>query len=184
MRRSAKVQRGNEVSGVPVQREESLGTSPMPIVVPEPTSDERTMALMAHLLQAFSGFIGPLVIFLVRPQSRFVKFHALQCLLWQAFYTLLVIAVVGALGIGIFTSVLNGTAQAGSQGPPPTFVYFIPVIWLMMIAGWLVNLTLGIVYGIKANAGEWAAYPLIGNWLRRKYAIPVQPESWGMVSLG
>jgi uncharacterized membrane protein len=166
-----------------MQREESLGSNPMPIVLPEPTSDERTMALMAHLLQAFSGFIGPLVIFLVRPQSRFVKFHALQCLIWQAFYTLLVIAVVGALGIGIFTSVLNGTALAGSQGPPPTFLYFLPLVGLMMMGGWAMNLILGIVYGVKAHRGEWAAYPLIGNWLRRKYAIPVQAEG-SVVSLG
>jgi len=29
-----------------------------------PTEDERTMAMLAHLLMAFTGFIGPLVIFL------------------------------------------------------------------------------------------------------------------------
>jgi len=26
---------------------------------------------------------------------------------------------------------------------------------------------LGIVYGIKASKGEWAAYPVIGRWARR-----------------
>ena len=58
----------------------------------EPTADERTLALLAHLLMAFTGFIGPLVIFCVKQDSRFVKFHSLQALVWQALYMVLVFA--------------------------------------------------------------------------------------------
>ena len=36
-----------------------------------------------------------------------------------------------------------------------------------MMCGWVVNLVLGIVFGIKANRGEWAAYPVIGRWAHR-----------------
>jgi uncharacterized membrane protein len=32
-----------------------------------------------------------------------------------------------------------------------------------MMGGWIVNVILGIVCGIKANRGEWAAYPIIGQ---------------------
>src|SRR3954466_146975 len=49
-----------------------------------PTHDERSIAMLAHVLSAFSGFIGPLVIYLVkRRDSRFVAFHALQALFWH-----------------------------------------------------------------------------------------------------
>ena len=41
--------------------------------LPVPTQDERTMAFLAHLLQVFTGFIAPLVIFCVKQDSRFVK---------------------------------------------------------------------------------------------------------------
>jgi hypothetical protein len=37
------------------------------------------------------------------------------------------------------------------------------------------NLTLGIVYGIKANRGEWATYPIIGKWLLPKLDSGAQP---------
>jgi hypothetical protein len=39
-----------------------------------------------------------------------------------------------------------------------------------MMGGWIVNVILGIVYGIKANRGEWAAYPIIGQWFLPKDA--------------
>jgi hypothetical protein len=37
--------------------------------------------------------------------------------------------------------------------------------WLGFMGGWVVNLILGVVYGIKANRGEWATYPIFGKWL-------------------
>jgi uncharacterized membrane protein len=33
--------------------------------------------MLAQLLMAFTGFIGPLVIFVVKQNSRFVRFHSL-----------------------------------------------------------------------------------------------------------
>jgi hypothetical protein len=36
------------------------------------------MAMLAHLLMAFTGFIGPVVILAVKQDSRFVKFHSLR----------------------------------------------------------------------------------------------------------
>src|SRR6266480_6597835 len=29
---------------------------------------------------------------------------------------------------------------------------------------WIADVILGVVYGIKANRGEWAGYPIIGRW--------------------
>jgi uncharacterized protein len=133
-----------------------------------PTKDECTMALLAHLLQVFSGFIGPLIIFLVKKDSKFVKYHALQCLIWQATYL-----VIGIGAMIVFFVFAIGSAMHQPHGvpnqPPPAFVFLFPVIWLFWMGGWVVNLILGIVYGIKANNGEWAGYPIIGRILLREY---------------
>jgi|ERR1700676_4482507 len=84
----------------------------------ETTADERTLAFLAHLLMAFTGFIGPLVIFCVKQDSRFVKFHSLQALIWQAIYV--VLGFVGmAMFLGVmFSSLLHNPQPPHSQGPP------------------------------------------------------------------
>jgi len=41
-------------------------------------------------------------------------------------------------------------------------------VWLFAFGGGIVNIILGIVYGIKANNGEWAEFPLIGGWILKK----------------
>ena len=133
-----------------------------------PSKDECTMAFLAHLLQVFCGFIAPLVIFCVKQDSRFVKFHALQALLWQACYMAVFVA-----GMIIFFITMLGTMAHGTGGPhpaPPTaFFILFPFLGVLGMGGWIVNLVLGLMYGLKANRGEWAAYPLIGKWLLRKY---------------
>ncbi|HUE44256.1 MAG TPA: DUF4870 domain-containing protein [Candidatus Sulfotelmatobacter sp.] len=137
----------------------------------QPTKDECTMALLAHLLQVFSGFVGPLVIFLVRQDSKFVKYHALQSLIWQAAYMILGIGAMAIFFFMMIGSVVHtppGVPHQPSQ-PPPAFVFFVPLIWVFWMGGWVVNLILGIVYGVKANRGEWAGYPLIGRILLREY---------------
>jgi uncharacterized membrane protein len=131
----------------------------------EPTADERTLALLAHLLMAFTGFIGPLVIFCVKQDSRFVKFHSLQALVWQALYMVLVFAGMATFFLVIFSSLVHNPPPPHSQGPPPGFVFLVPLVWLGFMGGWVVNLILGVVYAIKANRGEWATYPIFGKWL-------------------
>jgi hypothetical protein len=131
----------------------------------QPTADERTLAFLAHLLMAFTGFIGPLVIFCVKQDSRFVKFHSLQALVLHGIYLVLVFAGMAMFFIVIFSSVLHNPPPPHGQAPPPGFVFLFPVLWLAFMGGWVVNLILGVVYGIKANRGEWAAYPVFGKWL-------------------
>ena len=41
------------------------------------------MAMLAHVLQIFTWWIWPPVIFIVKQDSKSVRFHALQALLWQ-----------------------------------------------------------------------------------------------------
>ncbi len=133
-----------------------------------PTPDERTIAMLAHLLQIFAWFWGPLIIYLVKRESRFVAFHALQALWFQ------IILMAGwFVGIIVWVTVFVITILPqldkahGSQNPPLGFFILFPMIWGFMMLVWILNITLGVIFGIKANTGEWAEYPILGKWARR-----------------
>ena len=137
------------------------------ISVPAPTQDEKTMAMLAHVLQIFTWWIGPLVIFIVKQDSKFVRFHALQALLWQ-----IALIVFWMLGMGvwiavIFSTIFSSIAKAAPNQAPPVAVFAgIGLIWLLLMAVYLSNILFGILFGVKAGRGEWASYPLIGRWAR------------------
>ncbi len=146
-----------------------------PEIPPSPTPEERTLAMLAHVLQTFSWFIGPLVLYLVKRDSRFVAFHAIQALIWQAAFFALSIISTAVWFVVIFSSVLTHPGPKPPGGSPPWFFIPFALIWLVMMGGWILGLILGIVYGIKANQGEWAGYPIIGRWARRLARVP--PET-------
>ena len=137
------------------------------ISVPAPTQDEKTMAMLAHILQIFTWWIGPLVIFLVKQDSKFVRFHALQALLWQ-----IALMVLGMIGVCLWFAVILSTVfssagrAAPNQAPPLALFVGMGTIWLGFIAVYFLNILLGILFGIKAGRGEWASYPLLGRWAR------------------
>jgi uncharacterized membrane protein len=135
------------------------------------------MGTLAHVLQLVGGFIAPLIIFLVKRDSRFVSFHALQALLLQALYFVLIMLMMGA----IFATVIAGVAlhppAAGHNSLPPAFMILFPVVWLGMMGWWVFILVVAIVYGIKAGRGEWASYPVIGPLARRILKIGPRGES-------
>jgi uncharacterized membrane protein len=94
---------------------------------------------------------------------RFVKFHSLQALIWQAIYMVLVFAGMAMFFVVMFSSLLHNPPPP--QRPPPGLVFLFPLVWLGFMGGWVVNLILGVVYAIKANRGEWVRYPIFGKWL-------------------
>ena len=145
-------------------------------VLPVPTQDERTMAMLAHVLAIFSSFIAPLVIYLLKKDSRFVSFHSLQVLIWHAAFA--VTCFVGIIIMFIFVFSTIAVHPPGGPGQPPPLALFgaFGVVWLLVIAGGVLNVILGIVYAIKANRGEWARYPLIGNFVLHKI-LPERPVS-------
>ncbi len=138
----------------------------------EPTQDERTFATLAHALQLAGWWIAPLVIFLVKKDSRFVRFHALQALLWQACYMIFWLVVVALWMAVMFSFILHlpqglHPAPATPPAPPPAFFVMFPLIWLGAMGGWVITLLLAILYAIKAGRGEWAGYPVLGGLARR-----------------
>lgn len=128
-----------------------------------PSRDDCIFAMLAHVLQIFSYFIGPLIIYLVKRESRFVRFHALQALMWQ-----LIALAAGLLSMAIFMAAMFGTLAAHGgdvpkTGPPPAFVFFFPLIWLVWMGCGAITLILGIIFGIQSHSGKWSRYPLLGN---------------------
>jgi uncharacterized Tic20 family protein len=139
-----------------------------PTEVIPPTPDERTIAMLAHLMQIFAWFWGPLVVYLVKRESRFVAFHALQALFLQIILYGFVVCWDGCLdGVHVWfrhPSWRLAPQLAGSPyGAPHSFSCHLG----LMMCGWILNITLGIIFGIKASKGEWAQYPILGRWARR-----------------
>jgi uncharacterized membrane protein len=126
---------------------------------------------LAHVLQLVGGWIAPLVIFLVKRNSRFISFHALQVLLLQGVYFLFMMIIMG----GFFAVVLAGVAfrqpTADHSSLPPAFFFLFPMIWLGMMGWWIFMVVVAIVYGIKAGKGEWAEYPVLGGIARKILGI-------------
>jgi uncharacterized Tic20 family protein len=89
-----------------------LGTESMPDYVP--TSDEKTFAILSHILTLVAPIIAPLIIFLIKKdESKFVAYHSKESLNFQITMALLVIilfiTIVGILLIwfvGVFSLIL------------------------------------------------------------------------------
>ena len=141
-------------------------------MLPEPSSDEKTMATLAQVLQIIGSWIAPLVIYLIRRESKFVSFHAMQALLWQI---VVLILWMGAMFVwfGVIFSMVfsHGGQPASSNVPPIRMILGIGTVGLMALAIAVANVFLAIFYGIKAGNGKWAEYPVIGKLARRIVGI-------------
>ena len=124
------------------------------------------MATLAHALQLIGWWIAPLIIFLIRRNSRFVSFHALQALLLQIVHVIIVVVLMMLWFATIFTTVFH---QTGGQPPafPPAMFILMPLVWLGFMGLWVGTLVIAILYAIKAGRGEWADYPVLGKLARK-----------------
>ena len=134
------------------------------------------MAMLVHVLAIFSGFIAPLIFYLVKKDSRFVSFHSLQVLIWHAAYAVTFFAGMIIMLVFMFSTMIMHPQNTPGQAPPFAFFGIFGLVWLWAMGGWMLNVILGIVYAIKANHGEWARYPLIGKFVLQKI-LPEQPVS-------
>lgn len=159
------------MSGVPVP---PFPQQPSPNLLPV-NSEERNLAMLAHILQIFTGFIGPLIIFLVKRDSKFVRYHSLMALFWQLVMMAFWMVVMVIFFATIFGTILNQPQQAAGSTPgnaPPPFVFGIfAMFWGGGMLIWVLNLVVGIVYGIKSHDGKWDGYPVIKTWAAKAAGI-------------
>jgi uncharacterized Tic20 family protein len=83
-----------------MQNNSFLGTEEQPVSMP--TGDERTMAILSHILCLVVWLFGPLIIYLVKKdESGYVADHAKESLNFQI--TMAIVAVIMLVSIiGIF----------------------------------------------------------------------------------
>lgn len=95
-----------------MEQQTYLGTDMQPDIAP--TSDEKTLALLCHVLTFIAPILAPLIIWLIKKdESAFIAYHAKESLNFQitvvVVCVLLVISIVGLLIVwlvGIFSVVL------------------------------------------------------------------------------
>ena len=106
-----------------------LGTDETPVV--PPTSDEKTLALLSHVLTFVFPILAPLIIYLIKKdESSFVAYHAKESLNFQI--TLFIVC----------------------------FVLVITVIGILLVwAVGLIAVALVIVATIRASEGKLYKYP-------------------------
>ncbi len=100
-----------------------------------PTQDEKTVALLSHVLTFFASFIAPLVIYIVKKEeSDFVRDHAIESLNFQISVFIYILACIPLL-------------------------FILVGIFLMMAIG-MIAFILVIIATVKAGEGKMYRYPL------------------------
>ena len=93
------------------------------------------MAMLCHLLAIFTGFLGPLIIWLIKKdESSFVDDHGKEALNFQI--TVLIAMIVSGL------------------------LTFICIGFVLMLIVWIVDMIFCIIAAVKASHGEAYRYPL------------------------
>lgn len=134
-----------------------------PVFQAETTSDDRTMAVLAHALQVFFGWLAPLIIFFVQRQSRFVAFHSLQVLFLELIFLVINMCLMAFVVAGVLVGVMHH--YSGGDLWTALLAVF-PVFFLGNMGLTVVKVVIAVVYSIKAGRGEWAEYPVLGGWAR------------------
>ncbi|MGJ8724294.1 MAG: DUF4870 domain-containing protein [Roseibacillus sp.] len=102
-----------------------------------PNDDERTMAMLVHLLGLLTGFVGPLILWLVkRETSHYIDHHGKECV---NFMITTLIVSIPMLFIVFITFGIG-------------FILYIP--WIIMIY------VFDIMACIQAYKGSWHRIPL------------------------
>ena len=106
-----------------------LGTDESPVI--PPTSGEKTLALLAHVLTFVFPILAPLIIYLVKKnESKFVEWHARESLNFQI--TVAIIIII------LFITIIG-----------------ILIAWIVGI----ISLILVIIATIRASEGKLYKYP-------------------------
>ncbi|MBX3742399.1 MAG: DUF4870 domain-containing protein [Akkermansiaceae bacterium] len=108
---------------------------------PPTTVDERNMAMLCHLLSILTGFIGPLILWLVKKdESPFINHHGREALNFQITVFLAYLVLFGLTLVLMFVFI---------------GVFLVPFLFALP----LLALVAEIMACMAANRGEWHRYP-------------------------
>jgi uncharacterized Tic20 family protein len=110
-----------------------------------PSSEDRTLAWVLQLLGILTGFLGPLILWLVKKDSSpFLDQTGRRCLNFQ--FSILI--YMAACVVMLFTLIL------------------IPFAFLGFVAIGILKLVFGIIAIVKSNEGQVYTYPLAIKFLK------------------
>ncbi|RPJ17061.1 MAG: DUF4870 domain-containing protein, partial [Chloroflexi bacterium] len=145
------------------------------------TSDEKVAAALAHG-SVFLAFLGPLVPTILwasqRKKSKYVSFHALQAMGYQALtFWLWIAATILIVVLSVFLVFPLGLFMENSRNPEYGLLIFQIFIltWMFGLMG--VFFLTGIIGAISCLLGRDFRYPVLGKWLERYLAYDASSES-------
>ncbi|HEY0730132.1 MAG TPA: DUF4870 domain-containing protein [Pyrinomonadaceae bacterium] len=116
--------------------------------------DENIAALLSYIF----GWISGLIFFLMEKDSRLVRFHAMQSIL----FNVLIFVLVFVFWILTFVLVLVGAAIGDAFGA--IFSLLATLLWLVFSVGILIAWILCLV---KAFQSQYFKLPVIGNFAEK-----------------
>lgn len=106
-------------------------------------------------------WIVGLIFFFIEKENRFVRFHALQSIMFGIANTVILTVLAILAVILTFAFGIGGALVGGGLG---TLVQML--VWLIWLLFWLISLVLfiGLIYAaVKAYQGQKFKLPIIGN---------------------
>jgi uncharacterized Tic20 family protein len=105
--------------------------------LPVPSPDDRSNPLLMHILAIFSGFLAPLLFFIRKRDSLFVKFHSPQALIWYAAYMVVfVVEMLFTFSTMFFTLAQHPHPAPGDAPPLPCSAFLVLFGCGEWAAGW------------------------------------------------
>ncbi len=127
---------GVEQTDQPVSKSQPIGAEQASV-----SKDATNMAMLCHLLAIFTGFLGPLIIWLIKKDDTpFVDRHGKEALNFQ----LTVLIAMFASGL----------------------LSFICIGFLLMSVVWIVDLIFCIIAAVKTSRGEEYRYPVAIRFIK------------------
>jgi len=123
-------------------------------------SQKSAIGLDGNITAAIGYPIGiiALILIFIEKDNKFVRFHAIQSILWGLAMTV-VVFVIGILG----TIIALGAAAASS-----TLGWIIGVIVTLLYLAWLLGALGGMIYAaVKAYGNQIFKLPVVGNFAEK-----------------
>ncbi|UCE00364.1 MAG: DUF4870 domain-containing protein [Chloroflexota bacterium] len=131
-------------------------------------SNEQNWAMISHLsilLNLFTGFLGPVVAFIIylvyRDRSRYIAYQSLQSTVFQLVTWIGVGLLIGAMWL---LNLLLTIVLVGIFCFPFTIL---GTIFLLIVP--LASLVYGIYAAVQCSQGDDFRYWLVGDWVRGTY---------------
>lgn len=119
---------------------------------------------LAALLSYLIGIVG-IIVLITEKENKFVKFHALQALLFHISFAVIVIVGFFLFFILSFVFALAGAALGNTGAAIGSIISII--LWIvgmiLMISIPFIAIGGNIYGGIKAYNGNWFKIPIVGN---------------------